>query len=322
VARLGISISTFSGLSYADYAALAREAEDAGFDAVLSPEGNNDVLMCLYAAAKATRRATLASFIANIYYREPVLCAAAAEMLQSESGGRFILGLGTSHPTALDAIGVARGDARARLRACVDVVRRMNAGEPVSARGMRLRKPKTPVPIHVGALVKETARLAGEIADGVMLYLASPERMRELAETARAEAAVHGRQPGALAIVAACPVFLSDSRARALDAARRALWFFVSLPFYNRVLARAGFEREARSVADAASRGDHAAAAGSMSERLIDWLAAVGPAEHCLERFAEYRALAPDLFVIAPNPVAEDYAGAVRSAIRSLSRAR
>ncbi|MGH9576940.1 MAG: LLM class flavin-dependent oxidoreductase, partial [Terriglobales bacterium] len=116
MAKLAISISTFSGIPYADYVRLAGEAEDAGFAAVMSPEGNNDVLMCLLDVAKATSRIKIASFIANIYYREPVLCAAAAEMLQTESNGRFILGLGTSQRPALAALGVNRGDSRARLR--------------------------------------------------------------------------------------------------------------------------------------------------------------------------------------------------------------
>ncbi len=318
---LGISIATFSGIPYADYVAIAREAEDAGFAALLSPEGNNDVLLCLHAAAKATTRIKLASFIANIYYREPVLCAAAAEMLQTESNGRFILGLGTSHRPALDALGIERGDSRARLRHYVEVVRRGLGGEPVSRTGMRLRASATPVPIHFGALVKETARLAGEIADGLMLYVAAPERMRMMIDAARAEAERHGRKPSEVSIVTAFPIFLADDRKRALDAARRGLAFYVTLPFYNRVIANAGFETEARAVASAISRGNFAEAAASMSDRLVDWLAAAGPVEHCLERLAQYRALNPDLAVIAPNAVGEDYAAAVRRAIKVFSRA-
>ncbi|MGH7949289.1 MAG: LLM class flavin-dependent oxidoreductase [Candidatus Binataceae bacterium] len=321
MAKLGISISTFSGIPYADYVRLACEAEDAGFTAVMSPEGNNDVLMCLHDVAKATACIKIASFIANIYYREPVLCAAAAEMLQTESNGRFILGLGTSHRPALDALGIDRGDSRTRLRHYVDVIRRGNGGEPVSRMGMRLRKVATPVPIHFGALVKETARLAGEIADGLMLYIAPPDRMRMMIDAARSEAVRHNRKASDFSIVTGFPVFLADDRKRALDAARRGLFFYVTLPFYNRVIAKAGFETEAAAIASATARGDFAGAVTAMSDRLVDWLAAVGPAEHCLERLAQYRALDPDLVAIAPNPVGEDYAAGVRRAIMTFAKA-
>ncbi|MGH7864151.1 MAG: hypothetical protein ACREQB_04120, partial [Candidatus Binataceae bacterium] len=94
-----------------------------------------------------------------------------------------------------------------------------------------------------------------------------------------------------------------------------------TLPFYNRVIAKAGFQTEAGAVASAASRGDFTGAAAAMSDRLIDWLAAAGTAEHCLERLARYRALNPDLVTIAPNPVGEDYADSVRRAIKTFATA-
>ena len=164
VAALGLSISTFSGLPYEDFVGLAREAEDAGFDGVFIPEGPNDVMMCCFALAHSTSRIKIATWIANIYFREAVLAAASAEMLQSVSRGRFIFGLGVSHRPALEGLGIDMGDARKRLRKYVEVVRKGHKGEPVSALGMRLRIPPAAVPIHFGALVKQTAQLAGELA--------------------------------------------------------------------------------------------------------------------------------------------------------------
>jgi len=322
VSKLGISIATLSGIPYADYVRLACEAEDAGFAAVMSPESNNDVLMCLHAVAKATSRIKLASFIANVYYREPVLCAAAAEMLQTESDGRFILGLGSGPPQTLAGLGIERGNARDRLRRYVEVIRRAHRGEPLAATGIRVRAPAMPVPIHFGALVKETARLAGEIADGVMLYIAPPDRMRMMIDTTRAQAQRHGRTASDVSITTGFPVFLAHDRKSGLEAARRGLFFYVTLPFYNRVIARAGFEAEVSAIASATSRGDFAGAVAAMSDRLVDWLAAAGSAEYCLERLAQYRALEPDFVVIAPNPVGEDYPAAVRRAIKLFSPAK
>ena len=104
MAACGISLSPFSGIPYQDFAQLAREAEEAGFSGVFVPEANNDALMCCHAIAAATRRVTIATWIVNIYLRQPTLCAAGAAMVQEAAGGRFVLGLGVSHRPALQAL--------------------------------------------------------------------------------------------------------------------------------------------------------------------------------------------------------------------------
>src|SRR5580693_4752483 len=116
MARCGFSLSAMSGIPHSEFIQLAREVEDAGFSGVFIPEANNDALMCSYAVAKATKHIQIGTWIVNVYLREPTLCAAAAEMVQDESGGRFILGLGVSHRPALEARGIDMGNARDRLR--------------------------------------------------------------------------------------------------------------------------------------------------------------------------------------------------------------
>ncbi len=318
--KLGISISPFSGIRWGDFVDLAREAEDAGFEGVFVPEGPNDVMMCCYAIAKATRRISIGTWIANVYFREPVLAAASAEMIQSESGGRFILGVGVSHRPALSGLGIEMGNARDRLRKFVEVIRKTNRGEPVSSIGMRLRKPAPDIPIYFGALVKETAKLGGEIADGLMLYLAWPERLRMEIAAARDEARRHGRDPGSLRITMGVPLFLDDDRESALIAARRGLGFYLALPFFNRVLAHNGFEAEARGVAEGFAKRDMEGASAAISARLIDSIAVAGPLSRCLERIEEYRQAGTDLPIIVPNVVTDDYLATVRKTIAALAK--
>jgi alkanesulfonate monooxygenase SsuD/methylene tetrahydromethanopterin reductase-like flavin-dependent oxidoreductase (luciferase family) len=307
-------------MPYRDFVALAREAEDAGFRGVFVPEGPNDVMMCCYAIAKATSRITVGSWIANVYFREPVLCAASAEMIQSESGGRFVLGLGVSHRPALSGLGIEMGNPRERLRKYVEVIRKGHRGEPVSSIGMRLRKTSTPVPIYFGALVKETAILGGELADGLMLYLAWPDRMRIEIDAAIAEAARHGRERESLRITMGIPTFLDDDRERALGAARRGLAFYLALPFYNRILARNGFEAEASGVAEGFARRNIESAAAAVSDRLIDAIAIAGPVARCVERIEEYRRAGADLPIIVPNVVNDDYVTTVRKTIAAVAK--
>jgi 5,10-methylenetetrahydromethanopterin reductase len=173
MAKCGFSLSPVSGIPYPEFLQLAREVEDAGFSGVFIPEATNDALMCAYAVAGVTKRVSIGTWIVNIYLREPTLCAAAAEMVQDAADGRFILGLGVSHRPALEARGIQMGNARERLRRDTTVIRATLAGETAMF-GMKFRPPKKPIPIYYAALALETARLGGELADGVMLYLCKP----------------------------------------------------------------------------------------------------------------------------------------------------
>ena len=151
MARCGFSLSSMSGIPHPEFLKLAREVEDAGFSGVFIPEANNDALMCSYAVAGATKRIAIGTWIVNIYLREPTLCAAAAEMVQDASDGRFILGLGVSHRPALEARGIDMGNARERLRRDTTVIRATLGGETAMF-GMKFRQPKKPIPIYYAAL--------------------------------------------------------------------------------------------------------------------------------------------------------------------------
>jgi alkanesulfonate monooxygenase SsuD/methylene tetrahydromethanopterin reductase-like flavin-dependent oxidoreductase (luciferase family) len=185
--RAGISLTTSAGSSpltgFAAFVQLARETEDAGYDGVFIPEALNDALMCSMAAASATKRINIATWIVNIYLREPALCAVSAETVQEVAQGRFVLGLGVSHRPALEARGIEMGNARVRLRRDTEMISQAFRGE-LEMFGMKFPVPSHPIPIYFAALALETSKLAGELADGVMLYMCSPERMRKSIDAA------------------------------------------------------------------------------------------------------------------------------------------
>ena len=319
MARCGFSLSPISGIPHAEFLQLAREVEDAGFSGIFIPEANNDALLCSYAVAGVTRRVAIGSWIVNIYLREPTLCAAAAEMVQDAADGRFILGLGVSHRPALEARGIDMGNARDRLRRDTTVIRATLGGE-TSMFGMKFRQPKHPIPIYYAALALETARLAGELADGLMLYLCPPERMRKSIEVAREAAKRHGRRPSAIVATVGLPVFLHNDLKVAYAAAQRGLAFYGALPFYNRLIARSGFESAAAAIMDAAKRNDAPAMAAAVTEPMIDSLALVGPEARCFERLEQYRKHGAELPIIVPNAVNEDYSAAVRRIVNSFAK--
>lgn len=319
MAKLGFSLSPMSGIPYPEFFTLVRETEDAGMSGVFVPEANNDALMCCYGVAHVTKRVQIGTWIVNIYLREPTLCSAAAEMVQEASDGRFILGLGVSHRPALEARGIEMGNARDRLRRDTTVIRDTLGGK-TEMFGMKFRQPKKPIPIYYAALALETARLGGELADGLMLYLCTPERMRKSIDAAHETARKHNRKPSDIAMTVGLPVFMHNDLKRAYAAAQRGLAFYMALPFYNRLLARSGFETAANAAMEAAKRRDMAGMAAAVSEPMADALALIGPESRCFERLEQYRKQGADLPIVVPNPVEEDYSAAVRRLLKAFAK--
>ena len=290
---------------------LARETEDAGFGGVFIPEAVNDALMCSYAVANATKRVNIGTWIVNIYLRDPGLCAIASEMVQEAAQGRFILGLGVSHRPALEARGIEMGNARDRLRNDTDIIHKAFRGE-LEMFGRKFPAPSHPIPIYFAALALETAKLGGEMADGLMLYMCPPERMRKSIDAANKAASERGRAPGSLTHTCGVPVFLHDDLKAAYEAARRGLAFYGALPFYNRIMANSGFADAAAKIMEASKRRDSNAMAAALTNELADAVALIGPASRCIERLAAYREQGADVLIFAPNAVNEDYPSAVR----------
>lgn len=304
---------------YATIGELAREAEDAGFAGACMPELTNDALMCCYLMATATKKIRLITWIVNVYFRQPALCAAAAVMVQEVSGGRLTLGLGVSHRPFMQAMGIEMGNARDRLRSVTVALRKIFGGELNI--GVPFRKPKTPIPIYYGALALETAKLAGELADGVELYMCPTDRMRKLADAARQTAVSSGRKASDIAVTVGLPTFVDDNLDKAYDAARHQLSFYPALPFYNRQLAKSGFEAEAKAAMEAAARGDQKGQVAALSNRLLDAVALVGPASRCIERLAAFREAGAEMPIIVPSAAGGDPVAGIRNLIKVFSKA-
>src|ERR1041385_8318267 len=120
--RIALGLIPGVGWRAREIQAVAREAEDAGFDAVLATEVNNDVMATAQLMGAATRRVTVGTWIANIYLRHPYVCAQGAALIADATDGRFILGLGVSHPPVNKALGVEMGDPPSALRRYVTAV--------------------------------------------------------------------------------------------------------------------------------------------------------------------------------------------------------
>ena len=114
--RLGLAIIPGTGWPAREIQSIARDAEDAGFDATFTAEVNNDALATAQLMGAATRRIKVGTWIASIYLRHPYVCAQGAALIADATGGRMILGLGLSHQPVNGALGIDMPSPAATLR--------------------------------------------------------------------------------------------------------------------------------------------------------------------------------------------------------------
>ncbi|WP_240813215.1 LLM class flavin-dependent oxidoreductase [Streptomyces sp. DASNCL29] len=193
-------------------AGTARRAEELGFDQVWFPDSQllwRDVFTALTAAALGTERIGLGSAVTNVVTRHPAVVASAARSVAELAPGRFTLGLGVGN-SSVGPIGM-RSSTGAELRSGIATLRALLQGEECDFNGVRsrLRDPDPDVPIHVAASGPRNLRLAGEIADGVIL-LSGVSRTTLAGATARvregAEAAGRSTEAIPLTVSAFCAV--------------------------------------------------------------------------------------------------------------------
>jgi alkanesulfonate monooxygenase SsuD/methylene tetrahydromethanopterin reductase-like flavin-dependent oxidoreductase (luciferase family) len=199
----------------ADVTGEARLAERLGFALLAAgehvffhgPVGN--AFVTLAAAAGATERIGLLSSVTLLPQYPMALAAKMAATLDRVSGGRFELGVGVGgeYPPEFDAVGVPVAGRGARTDEALGVLRRLLAGEEVTAegsfgilRGLRLDPaPRPGMPLWVGGRRRAAMRRAGRFADVWMPYLVSPASFARSLAGARDFARQAGRAGESLA---------------------------------------------------------------------------------------------------------------------------
>src|SRR5262245_45596594 len=178
VGKIGIAIS--GGPSPAEIVDLVVLAESLGYDSAWIAEGHGgDQFAILAACAMRTSRVRLGTSISSVFVRTAPTIAMAASSVADLSGGRFILGLGSSHKVQVEPEhGVAYGKPLTRIRETVAIVRALIRDGCVRFDGETVRIENfdlwyTPrhrdVPVYLAAVFARGVALAGEVADGVIL---------------------------------------------------------------------------------------------------------------------------------------------------------
>jgi F420-dependent oxidoreductase-like protein len=288
---------------------LAQEAERLGFDSAWAAEAwGTDCVSVLAWLGATTSSIDLGSAIMQIPARTPASTAMTAATLDMLSGGRFLLGLGTSGPQVVEGWhGQPWGKPLLKTREYVEIVRAVLRREVLEHHGEHydiplrggsgLGKPlklmarplRAEIPIYLAAISPRAVAQAFEIADGWLPIFWSPERTREVFRDAFA-----AMRPG-FDVAAFAPVVLTDD----VEAGRDSLKPYYALyvggmgsrgkNFYNDLVVRYGFEADARAIQDLYLDGRVRDAAAAVPDALVDELALVGPKERIADRLAAWR---------------------------------
>jgi len=294
-----------------------RLAESLGYDSTyVTHIAGRDSLTVLTAYAGATERIRLGTGVLPIYSRTPAATAQTAATIDELSGGRMVLGLGVSHKITVEAwYGQSIDRPVAEMREYASAIRAMFHGEepprveggkwPTSFRFMAYDV-RPEIPIYIAALSPNMLQLAGEIADGVLLWLCDPPYVRDVVvpEVAKGRERA-GKTLEGFDIVPAVPSAVTTDREATLNRVRGDLVTYLSLPFYRSMLERSGFEAEIAGFDAGMADGDVERAKAAMSEAMLDSLGGFGDGDAvrgAVRRYLDAGATSPG---VSPVPTAD-----------------
>ena len=314
--KLGLALPFTQAFPLPQYLALAAQAEAAGYDTLWTGEvGGGDAVTTMALLASHTKRVNVASGILPIQTRTPILLGMTGASLGHIAPGRIRLGLGVSSRIIVNQWhGLPFEQPQDQLREAVQIIRAVLAGERVTFEGKfyRIRNfrlmqppPPKPVPIYLGALGPRMLQLAGEIADGVLLNWTPPEAVPQSISQIEIGAKRAGKNVGDLEIAAFIRTSVTDDPAPARQWLARDITGYCIVDSYARYFAGCGFATEVDAVNAAWKAGDRGGAVKQISERFLDGLGVVGPADFCRQRLAEFAKAGltqPVVFPFSPDP--------------------
>jgi len=300
------------------------EAERLGYTSVWAGEsyGTDAVTPIAWVLAR-TNRIKAGTGIMQIPARTPACAAMTAATLQAMSNNRFLLGIGPSGPQVIEGWhGVAYGKPLTRTKEYIEIVRKVFAREaPLQHRGEHYQIPyagpdasglgkplksilhaNPDLPIYTAAISPAGLRTAGEVADGVLPFLMSPEHAGLVTEPVLEGrlAAGKGRTLTGFDIAPFVPVAMGKDLQACRDAIKPQMALYIGgmgargKNFYNDYVTRMGYEAAAAKIQDAYLAGRRDEAVAAVPDSFIDETALVGPPERIKDRLQAWKESSKD----------------------------
>jgi F420-dependent oxidoreductase-like protein len=309
---LSMSFNWQGPMDYERACARVRLAEEAGVDTVWVAEAwGRDCFTILTLLARETQRIQLGTGIVNCYSRTPAALAQHFATLDEFSGGRMLIGLGTSGHRVIEHFhGVPFQPSLTRLREYVEIIRLILAGEPLKhqgqvfrlERGFRLRFPpvRSRIPIFIASLTPKSVRQTAQIADGWMPVMIPLEHLKREVAAFRQLVGDAGRDPQSVIVRSPGAVTVTREIDHAREESKAHLAFYITNmgDFYREQLVRLGYEEAVTNVCKAWDEGGRAAGTAAVPDALVESLFLAGPVEACLERLEAQAAAGIDMHTV------------------------
>jgi F420-dependent oxidoreductase-like protein len=323
--KLGVHIGYWGlGMGPQEQLEVVQEAERLGYDSVWAAEAyGSDAATVLAWLAAGTSTIRLGSAIFQMPGRSAAMTAMTAATIDELSGGRMILGIGSSGPQVAEGWhGQRFARQLARTRDYVAVVRMALARERVAFQGETLELPlpdgpgkplkltiapvQERIPIYLAAIGPKNTALAGEIADGWIPTFFSPDHVAHLRELLEEGAGRSGRSLESFDIAPTVNVFITDDLERGRDMMRPVLALYIGgmgsrkQNFYNQLVQRYGFEQAAQEIQDLYLEGKREEAGAAIPAELIDLVSLCGPRDVVRDRLGAFRESGVGTLMITP----------------------
>ncbi|MBF6567327.1 MAG: LLM class flavin-dependent oxidoreductase [Candidatus Binataceae bacterium] len=315
--RIGLHMTPGTGQP-GRFPKLAARAEELGYESLwLAEAGSADAIVSATAFATATSRARVATGVLPIQIRTPVTMATAFLTLNEISGGRAIVGIGVSSPIIVERWhGAAYRKPITAMRECVTIMRQVFTEGRAKFEGEIYRsdyrlgfRPTHPAPpIYLAALNPPMLRLAGEIADGVLLNYSPAEAIAPMIAEIRTGAERAGRRLEDLDLAIYLRMCVTPDERVAIDSFKRELTGYSFVDSYGQMFARYGLSAEFAEVRRLWKAGRRDEAPAAISDASARKLAAFGTPENARVMVAQFRAAGitlPIVFPVGPRETSE-----------------
>ena len=275
-----IEINSAAHYPAADVVGLVERAEQAGFGAFWKGESNStDPMVLISAAASRTSTIKLGTAIYHIFGPQSVGLGLQAATLQDLSGGRVLLGLGVAnkaiagwHGGVFDRRCGAPGSTWTSCARWWRESASSTKGDLPDRQALpAFVETQVPTAAHLSAgLGPQMTRLSGRISDGVFINMATPDKIREIADRTQAAAQAVGRGP--VDVIGKVRVSLNPDREVARSKLRQALTFYNIADHYSDMLREQGFVADVDAIQEAFRNGGFKAAMGALTDDYMDRL--------------------------------------------------
>ncbi|MGE0824714.1 MAG: LLM class flavin-dependent oxidoreductase [Candidatus Binatia bacterium] len=310
--NIAVGINWQGALDYKALIERVQIADAVGVHSAWVPEAwGRDAFTILAVLADRTQKIQLGTAIVNTYSRTPAALTQHFATLDELSGGRMIIGLGTSGPQVIEHFhGIKFNPPLTRMKEYIEIINTLMRNEPLKYSGkvfnlqrgftLRFTPVRNHIPIYLATLNAKSVKMTAELADGWLPIMIPLPKLKGEIDALRQMSVVAGRAANAVAVRSPSTTTVTKNMDKAGAESAGTLAFYIGRmgTFYAEQLTRHGYGDAVQAVKkgwEASSR----AATDAVPANLIDATSRAGSVEACIDRLQEQEASGVDVHFVS-----------------------